>query len=435
MKPAKDAIVAGGVSGLAAGTCLFLAVTLAVGTRVVPVASLLAVGLLGVAVVAAWVAPGRLGAGIAGGLGATAPMVWLGSMAWMTQPVVASHWRCGTGDVGFFMIGIPLFILAAVGGGVVMTLAAGRGLRLIAAAGAVAGLTTLVVLVPGGLARTGNPESAAWVETLPELGVLPAVTTIEGRTWCTEGTGPRPGANCPPGYECATSRCQRRDEVHIAGRTLSRSCTPEGFCQVSFETPADGSPSFGEPVQLESRSPVLVRHDKEHDLWLVGEPFNIIALDGATGDVVDVEIRRIADSLAPPRGWVIAGVGGLTLALLALLLAAVAWGRARIARGARAGRADAYGSIAFDDGQSPARGMSASPTAEGPVLATARGRHRPPSYRTVEGPASWKAVSGERIAIVQRYESRVNAWLNVALSAAWLTAAPLIAASLGGLIG
>jgi len=435
VKRAKDAIVAGGVSGLAAGVSLFLALTIAMGGEILPMAPLLAAGLLGVAVIAAWLAPGRLGAGIAGGVGATAPVVWLGCMAWIAEPVVTSHWRCGTGDVGIYLIGLVLFGAAAVVGGAVVALGAGRRLRLIAAAGAVAGLTTLVVLVPGGLARAGNPEPRAWAETLTVVGTLPAVTTADGMTWCGGNPEADPEALCPAGYECAASRCQRRDEVRITGKTLHRSCTPEARCQVSFGTPADGSRSFGEPVELDSRWPVSVRHDAAHDLWLMGESFNIIALDGATGEVVDVETRRIADSLAPPRGWVIAGAGGLALALLALLLAAVAWGRAHIARRARAGHTDAHGGIAFDDGLTPQRGISTSSTAPGPVLAMAQGRHRPPSYRTAEGPASWRTVSGDRVAVIEHHESKMNAWLNVALSAAWLTAAPLIAASLGGLLG
>ncbi len=435
VKPVKDAIVAGGVSGLAAGISLFLALTIAMGGEILPMAPLLAAGLLGVAVVAAWLAPGRLGAGIAGGVGATAPAVWLGCMAWMAGPVVASHWRCGTGDVGIYLVGLTVFMLGAVGGGIVMTLGAGHRSRLVAAAGALAGLAALIVLVPDGLARAGHPESDAWVETLPEVGVLPAVTTADGMTWCGANAEADPEALCPSGYECAASRCQRRDEVRIAGKTLHRSCTPEGHCQVSFGTPADGSLSFGEPVELDSRWPVSVRHDAAHDLWLMGESFNIIAVDGATGGVVDVETRRIADSLAPPRGWVIAGVGGLALALLALLLAAVAWGRAHIARRARAGQMDAHGGVDFDDGLTPQRGISTSSTAPGPVLAMAQGRHRPPSYRTAEGPASWRTISGDRASVIERHESQLSAWLNVALSAAWLTAAPLVAASLGGLLG
>lgn len=435
MKAMTKAVGAGTLSGVIAGAVLFFSVTLTIGFETIPVAAAIAAGLVAFAVVSAAFLRGRLGAGVAGGMAAAAPVVTLGCLASLSDPVVSSHWQCGTGLIGIYLVGAVLFVAAPALGAVVMGLGASPWRRIAGAVVTAGGLALLVILVPQGLTRMHAPEPQAWVATLPIVGTLPPAPAGEGAAFCGEANEYRPETTCDAGYACVASRCQSQDEVKVAGTTFYRSCSPAGHCLISLAEDDDGATGFGEPMEIHSAAALPVRYDADHDLWVVGGEYNRVAFAGQTGEVVDVDVRQIADSLSPPRGWVLAGAGGLGAAALALLFAAIAWGRARRIARARSGQVDAYGGIAFADGCIPCRGLPATPLAEGPVLAIPRGKYHGPSYRTVEGPVFWDTVPGDRASVTERYEAKVDAWLNVALSAAWLTAAPLAAASFAGLIG
>lgn len=347
------------------------------------------------------------------------------------DPIVRSHWHCGTGEMMVLMMAPFLFAAFGVVGGIMALPVAGaarplnsRLLRTLSL-GVFAVLAGLTVYM--GARRLRLPEPSTFIASLPIVAVVPGV----------------PNATAP------TTTVKREDglddrvftqEVSAVDLVLDRRCgqfrDPNGdvqqadYCSVVL-SPKSASkiPSYPS-VSVRIGDPVVIRRDEAHHLWIVTGAASAAYRDynGAL-HAMDVYVGDVKGGVAPPWGWVAAALGavGLFLGVEALRR----WALAKLARieSAREGTLGEGGWIEVEGEAMPLRAAPDLGLVSGPVLVMPAGPKAPSGAYRGETPLGQGAVlQGERHDWVLRMGAKLAALDAFALSVAALGAAPLIAA-------
>ncbi|MCC6554569.1 MAG: hypothetical protein IT372_16440 [Polyangiaceae bacterium] len=344
------------------------------------------------------------------------------------QPIVASHWRCGTGEMGLIMIAPFAFGLLGALGGLVAVAIAGRGApRAGAALRAVAlgSIGIAAALLAWSAARAVRlPGPDAYVASLPVMATLPPVSGAPRETVPRDdgsGLSEDVFVDRVPGLEFeVTRRCANEYCSYV----LARAGAPE-------ERTPDGKRIHVEGGSVPRTGTVTLRRDEAHRFWVVtGSSPDAYREDGEKLTLTDIHARDVGDALSPPPGW-IAGAAGA--ALVAVVLE-IRRRRARAAlervEAALAGALGEGGWITFE-GEVPA--VRAAPELElapGPVLVLAPGGGKAPSgaYRGEAPLGVGAVVAGERAGWIERGRAAIAALDALAISAAAFGAAPLLAA-------
>jgi hypothetical protein len=192
-----------------------------------------------------------------------------------------------------------------------------------------------------------------------------------------------------------------------------------------------------------NEEPLTLRRDAAHGLLIVES-------DGAKHDFVHVFWRRAAfreadlgaialtardlrDLAGPPPAWVLSGGLGVALALLALTARRAQLRTLSHPEAWREGRADGAGWIEVPDGP---RCAAPAPVAAwaGPVVIVPTGPDRQPTYRSAGTWGEVVVVPGTAEALLAAVRAAEMDRSLLALAALSLTAAPLVAALLEGLV-
>lgn len=291
---------------------------------------------------------------------------------------------------------------------------------------AATGVLAVLVLAGWNRART-RPDPDHYVATLPTVLTIPP--------------GPQAGIAAPDGtlfgQACKTY-------VKVLPSRFKRTSMTVTECTPTVQRPGDPSPTAIAPS--DGRNPggpdaatnVSVDATAGYVFfgWPDERPSTIIERGGVTNlrdDLVPFHVRR---SLSAPRAWLIAGSGGLMLALVALVRAAVqAFGLRRL-DGAVSAMVHQEGDVVLADGTRCS--LPDAPKEPGPVLVRLSGRpgsSREDAYRTGADVASAELVGiGTAAAVREAILVEAAGSAALAFAAAALFGAPLAAAALYGLV-
>lgn len=285
---------------------------------------------------------------LAAALAAQGLLPVMGALMKLADPLVSSHWRCGTGDVALVMIApVPAAVaalaafavarwgsphLAGRGGHVV------RGLSLVALAAAV------IATAAGGVAVATRPQAHALLAQMPVVGTLPAATL---------------GPAMPV-------------RVDTVGRLLVwRRCDANG-CDLSLRQPTvPAGESLYQPTTLRRGAEALrVRYDASLDLAVFEDAttgYAVGAFRVRRAQPVDVTYRTLRGRVAPPLPWFACAAAGLLLALAVFARGGGDVAPLRRWLGARAGTL-ADGVVRFEGDATAATVQDAPAVAPGAVL-------------------------------------------------------------------
>ncbi|MFO0605564.1 MAG: hypothetical protein U0324_20450 [Polyangiales bacterium] len=320
----------------------FVGSTLAVGT-------LLAVALVApVARLARGGAPLRWPLALGASLAAQALLPAGGALMKLADPLVSSHWRCGTGDVALVMLSPVVAFVAslaafAVARGVVPAVGA-RGARVVRGLSLATLAATVALTAAMGTVVAARPQARALLDAIPAVGELPALTLT-----------PAMPVRVDP----------------VGALLVWRTCDENG-CDLTLRQPT--------PPQTESlrrqgirvgAGALTLRVDRGLDLVVVmrdDAPYPAGAFRLSTGQPVDVTWGTLRGRVAPPLAWFACAALGLLLALVAYartggdLRALGRW------RGARAATLSADGVVRVDGEPTAATVQGVAQAEPGPVL-------------------------------------------------------------------
>lgn len=270
------------------------------------------------------------------------------AMVKLSDPYIASHWRCGTNDVALVLFA-PMVAAAA---GVVALLVARFGLPRIGAATARALRALSAVVLAAAIAVAGlgasrvmqRPAARDYLARIPLAGTVPAVTVVPVMA-------PR---------------------VDMVGRTLVwRQCGAESGCELRLRAPDRTRESFDGRMAHVGAGAMRVRTDDRTDLVVFeGEVGvgTVVAFRKSTGAPIDVTWNTLSAVAAPPTAWLASALAGLFIALLAWVRGGSAVRALATWRGAREATLTEHGAVAFGEDLPAAKVQGAAAVAPGPVL-------------------------------------------------------------------
>jgi hypothetical protein len=431
--PALPLVFGLAVGGLTTAAFLTASAVRAVGSRAIPIASIMALLLLLGATpllrrVARWAGSPLPERAAAWSLLGSAPLLFLGAkMAIGNDPLVTSHWRCGTGDVGLMILSPLGFMLLGTLGGLFAFVTAAFSARSASATprgfAARGALIVAAILVAAATLRAlHHPSSdgaSQYLDALPTVAVLAPIDRATARVTLS----PRESA---PALE------QLTDETRFGDITARRTCS-EGSCTVALQragSPLPAERMWGGGGQIPADTAVAVRRDTKHGFWIVGGQ---AAFRDSDLQVTDISVHDVGDDLSAPTGWILGGLSGIVIAV-------TLWIRRRpLAQrllrlddeGTREGVLGDNGWITFHD-DSPAR--RASPDlalAPGPVVLMAlgsSGASATGAYRTEGAQGSDEIVSGTRADLASSLRKRLRDLDALAFVTVAITVSPLVAA-------
>lgn len=281
---------------------------------------------------------------LAAALLAQSSLPLLGALTALSEPLVASRWRCGTGDAVLLCMA-PVWS-AMCAGAALAGLSLGlphlgaRGARWLKALAAVKLAAAVALLALAGARATWAPPIDRYVDGLPVVGVLPAL---------------------PDG---------RSDERphHVGAVDVQRQCG-DAHCTSSYiAVTARGDLSSGSMPWSWFAQETRVRFDA-HARALVFEtasPGSRSAFSLRTWRLDDLTVRAVASRVAPPAPWIGASLVGLALAALTLALSRRAPGSPWLS--AHPGRLSREGVVTFADDTAPVKLPRGHGLDAGPVL-------------------------------------------------------------------
>jgi hypothetical protein len=352
----------------------------------------------------------------------------------MSEPVVQSAWRCGTPAVAaaLMMPVLAFFVglVAAAIGCVVAAIAGRRLARLARLAPIIAGaamITVAVLCVAAGVRAARHPVAGAWAAALPVIGTLDPDAPAGDAVRACGAVVAR--VELPQGSRTVLVGCEpavpgRSPGGLVGGRPSLVLGDPAG------QPLADG-PSHLDRITADRGAPVAIRVDARHGLVVVTQSGVVLgAMDGSSGELVDVPLRLVASEVAPPLGTIAAAVVGLLVAGARVRRARQERAAMRrVARGTEA-MVDEAGWVAPSDGGDGFRPPGAPlPPGEAVVL----GRPAAGPFRGGADRRAW-VLPGARAEHVEAHRARATAFDLEAAAALALTAAPLVAAALLGLV-
>ncbi len=334
---------------------------------------------------------------------AVAPLVALGVAYVRNQPLIESHWVCGTGTVGLFLA-VPFVvspIVAVLSTAAHAMLALGRRiLSPIVAVGSLAAVIVAAIALVLARSQGNAPSPEEWLDQLPVIASFDtpasgtsAAVPVDGSTVATVSCGEGPDAWCD------IALCHRSTSVDA-------SCDESDTASVAA----------GRNV---------VKRDERHGLYVVESDVGGRIAFGPSLAPATVAPGDLADVVAPPRPYLWLAWVGVALAGLAILMRLRAtWLRRRLAAG-RDGLAEGQ-SVVFSDGALPRR-SALRPAAVGPVVALSSSRAGPPTYRDEGVVGVSRPTPGTLTEVREALAMSALSWDAVALAAAVLTSLPLLA--------
>ncbi|MEO5730218.1 MAG: hypothetical protein ABI134_09205 [Byssovorax sp.] len=361
------------------------------------------------------------------------PLLALGARIALSDPVLSSTWRCGTGDMGLLALSpIPFTLLGALSGLIAFGVSSSRRqrregsrLHLLSRGALVLGTILVAAAASRALHKPSTDHAIQYLKSLPTIAVLPPPPPVQAGA-----TDPAPDPDAPVREVV--------DEVRFGDIIARRGCKNEMCSAILLRADGPAPPSRSmklQPVssQVPPQEPVRIQQDEEHGLWIVGDNRAFRA-----GDLVitDIRVDTIGDELSAPLGWILGGAAGL------LLAAALEYRRHRLAQrllqieAARAGVLGENGWITFDD---DARTLRASPDlalSPGPVLLVRRGAGAAVTggYRSEGTLGEDEIVAGAREDLAAPLRARMAALSALGIASALLTTAPLLASWTAGLV-
>lgn len=333
------------------------------------------------------------------------PFVFLGAADALSEPLVSSHFRCGTGQA--IAILFAPFVLFAWGAGAVMLgfLVQGRSERR---------ALDLATRCLGALALIGGLVVVSLATLRARHGIEPDrfITAVKARSVATDVSRLS---------WSAVEELEHVERADLAGRTLFRRCTVEGYCNVSFTpdaTASDGGASIGK-----REDPTLMIETSGFTLFL-SSGYTSGALDRA-GRRADVRLSDVASELSAPRGWIAGGWLAMFGALGFLLLSRT---RTVDLRALHDGVVEASGAILLDDGT-----LWPQPSGVAYPEGTRVVAHRSDEVATFRRDAGPAITLGTLEAMRGEARIRATTWCALSLATTALGLAPLIAASLRGI--
>jgi len=418
--------------GLAAGGLAVAAFLVAGAARLaldLPVASgMAALMLAGIALTcraAAWTRAPRPLPAAALGTVAVAPALFLGAAHAISDPVVTSHWRCGTGEIALVMVAPFVFGMAGVLGGLIaLPLVGCERRRADAALRALAlgALALSAALLAWSFARAAQyPDPDRYAASLPVVATVPPVAGTPVKDL------PLPGAS-----DMIPHQQIYRDRVGGFDLEIERVCTGDA-CGFSLLRAGTANPDVEHPGGYHSggalrSDEIRLKRDEAHDLWIASAG-STVAYQGSALKLTDVQVRDVGDHLSPPRGWMAGAAAGLLLASLFQCLRCRAAARRDRLTAARAGVVGEGGWIAFDDDAPPLRAAPDLGLSPGPVLVLGHQPQKAPegAYRGEAPLGPGAVIAGDRAELLARVRGDLAALDALTLAAATLTAAPLVA--------
>lgn len=332
------------------------------------------------------------------------------------DPVVRSHWACGTATMAaVVVVPVAAFFAGVLAGAMGLGIAAALP-RLVARLAVPLRMATVavvaVLLVAGTTRWARRPGADAWVTSLP-IAATALPDLFEGERARTE---------------CETAIA--RVEVPQGSRTVLLDCGSDGRgLSLGDAASRPLAPGLGRlPV---GDGPVTIRTHAALGVLVLSQGGHVVgALDATDGRPVDVRLRAIAGEIAPPG--------------LSLLAAAVALGvGVRQARRAARERAAAItveraepavvddAGLVVPHGGGDAFRPPGAPLPAGPAVVLGRPHAGP--FRGGGDRGTW-VLAGEREEHAAAHRARAAAFDLEATAAIAVGAAPLVAAALLGLV-
>lgn len=436
-------LVAGAMGVLAAGS--FLAGLLVRSLRAERVsvlavtAALLLVLKLGVDRMARWAAPSQGVVATSLSAAGLAPLFVVCALWAMSDPLVASSWRCGTPEmealagapVLFFLSGSlgTLLSLGVLGGGrgeVFRPLIRGTALAATIAAGALVSLSVV--------RAARKPDIDLYIDSLPVMATLPPLGEAEMQESIRMKDEPPIPVHTDVIGDLAVYRACQVDHCGVAVGDAGGART---------SVPQEQLRSFDKPTG----APISVRLDEAHHFIVLErpgriafgrrpyfpDPYSSMEVESALWPTVDIGVRDVADSASPPLGWIVCGCAGLLAACGLLFANALRSRRSRAVLAGAAGVLGENGWVHFEDGRAAARVDPGAGIATGPVLVL-KDTAGPAAYRESDLLGASHLVAGTREEWAERAAARaadLHAW---AIATAMLGTAPLLAATTAGLV-
>ncbi len=334
----------------------------------------------------------------------------------LSDPIVAGHWRCGTGDFAMLMLG--LVSLPVVFGLAIVTALVLEKLRVrwasFGPAAALALVSPIVLAKSAWRLPLSTPDGY--------LAGLPVVATLSGDEGRFDG----------PGF--VIERAQPPHEQSANARTALK--RPGAVCELrGVEQPTDEGGEL-----TESCAGLRVLRDEAHGLWIVVGPgvtgSALAAVDARNpGARAEVTARSVCSSLRPPAPWAI-GQAVAALAALVLVGSAAAGSRRTRAWGAATrGQHTGGGWVSFEDGRPPIHLADAVHLPAGHVLVLEAAR-RATGYREHGLPVgAARVAAGTFEQLVEETRAGSSVLYGLAIVLCLLTLAPMLAAGLNGLLG
>jgi len=390
-----------GASVLAASVRWSVTATIAVTVTAVPfIVSRYARRALGVR--------GPIYAALAGSV--VAPFVFLGAASVLSEPIL-HDFRCGFGLLGVAMLGTPLATatwLAARSERI------DRALRVLTIA-AVAGAAILVLLAAA--RRAHRPDADGYIARLPVVAELDAGGFREIDL-----------AELKVDDKFSGPPFTRAFRVDIpGGPSIYRACRDGGECRLWTRGRAD-SVARASISWSRTDSPITVRRDEAHDLYVLDGAAPRLAVYGDGRARMPLYPRDVRDGLAAPNAWILCAALGTALACALLLQ-----GRARERHAAsvawREGFSAGAGTLVFADGASVALG---APLPEGTPVTVSSAALDPTTFRTVPSLSERDLRPGTLADRAMEARAVGTAAAARALVVIALTSAPLVACIVHG---
>lgn len=339
-----------------------------------------------------------------------------------SDPVVSSHWRCGTGMMaGLVLFPVLAFFVGAGGLG-----AAALAPRLLARVAPVLRATTLLgsclLVLAAGIRAAWAPAPDDWAASLPIAARGEAIDAdrigqYEARVENPIGCALPPlRFTVPQAHRTIVARCETPLHLEvgdIAGHPLDELANPMHQIEV---LPG---------AALEVRT-----HDRLGVAVLLQDGRVLGALDAETGRIVDVPLRMVAEEVAPRWTAVLAAAIGIAVAIRrARRASAERTAAARLAQ-AETARVEEDGLVVPDGGGASFR-PPGGPLAVGPALILVRPVIGP--FRAGPDRGTW-VVPGDLASNVQAHRARAAAFDLEAAAAVAMASAPLVAAAMRGLV-
>jgi hypothetical protein len=421
------------VGGLTTAAFLGAGAARGAGSVAVPIASIAAALLFATTPLlrrlARWAGSPRPARCAAGSLLGAAPLLFLGAkVALGNDPVVTSHWRCGTGDIGLIILSPIAFLLIGTLAGLLAFAVTARGDD--AGSPARAGvlgrgaLSLGAILVAAAVARAvghpGTDHARLYLDALPQIAVIPPIdpATAKEVAFATRESTPGP---------------RLMDETRFGDITAQRTCS-EGSCSFRLRRGEGPFPPDRMTETMPVNGGVVVTRDEKHGFWILG---GNSAFRDRDLQSTDINIQDIAGELSAPTGWILGAAGGVVVAMVLWQKRRRLAGRARRIAAAREGTLGENGWITLHDDTPAWRASPDLALAAGPVLLLGSGAKAggaAGAYRSEGASGGEEIVAGARETIVAGLRSQMKDLDALGFAAVLITAAPLVASWTTGLL-